>query len=104
MAIKKRLWSPLTRWARANRQAVLKVGKAGGILGAIVAVVGTVTGIWLNLAASQRAIDDQREDRINRAWNLVAVAKAHRESNVGLIEALQNLSKREIDLGRVNLV
>ena len=42
-------------------------------------------------------LENREEDRVNRAWSLVAAAKEV-EGNVGLIEALETLNSREIDL------
>lgn len=65
-------------------------------LGAVAVVGLAFVGFWVDLGARE-------EDRINRAWSLVAAAKEEGAGNVGLIEALQTLNERGIDLSNIRL-
>ncbi|UEM08140.1 pentapeptide repeat-containing protein (plasmid) [Skermanella rosea] len=60
-----------------------------------VAIVIALIGFWMDLQSRE-------EDRINRAWSLVAAAKEV-EGNVGLIEALETLHAREIDMSQLQV-
>jgi uncharacterized protein YjbI with pentapeptide repeats len=45
-------------------------------------------------------LDNREEDRVNRAWSLVAAAKEV-QGNVGLIEALETLNTRNININQL---
>jgi hypothetical protein len=58
-----------------------------------VAIVIALVGFWLDL-------QNREEDRVNRAWSLVAAAKEV-EGNLGLIEALETLNARNIGMSQL---
>jgi hypothetical protein len=62
---------------------------------AAVALVIALVGFWLE-------VQNREEDRVNRAWSLVAAAKEV-QGNVGLIEALEMLNARRIDMSRLEM-
>jgi uncharacterized protein YjbI with pentapeptide repeats len=53
--------------------------------------------------AFDREQNNREQERISRAWSLVADSKAQDQGNLGLNEALQALNRRNIDLGRIQL-
>jgi uncharacterized protein YjbI with pentapeptide repeats len=63
--------------------------------GAVLALIG--------LVAFLLDLQNREEERVNRAWSLVAAAKVEGTGNVGLIEALETLASRGIDLSQVKL-
>jgi len=75
----------------------VKVGVVAGttIIGLLIA--------YLPLIAFYQTQLVQDEDRINRAWTLILSAKTGEGGNVGLVNALEALRKRKIDLGVVAL-
>jgi uncharacterized protein YjbI with pentapeptide repeats len=62
---------------------------------AAVAIVIALIGFWLDL-------QNREEDRVNRAWSLVATAKEV-QGNVGLIEALETLNSRSINMSQLQV-
>lgn len=79
-------------------------------LAGVIAFIAALAGVWYTYAALrltnvafQEERNDREEDRINRAWALVAAAKSEGAGNVGLIQALQTLASRKIDLTDVRL-
>jgi uncharacterized protein YjbI with pentapeptide repeats len=72
------------------------------ISGIVVSVIGVVVA-WLPLLDFYQSQYVHDEDRINRAWTLIASAKAEHSGNLGLINALEALHQRRIDLSAVKL-
>jgi hypothetical protein len=70
--------------------------------GIIVSLVGVVVA-WLPLLELYETQNVHDEDRINRAWMLIASAKAAHSGNLGLINALEALHQRQIDLSAIDL-
>jgi uncharacterized protein YjbI with pentapeptide repeats len=60
---------------------------------AALAIIIALAGFWFDL-------QNREEDRVNRAWSLVAAAKEV-EGNLGLIEALETLNARKIDMSQL---
>jgi hypothetical protein len=74
----------------------LKRPNLGGILCAVAA-------LGLTLWSLQEERLAREEDRINRAWSLVAAAKVDGAGNIGQIDALETLATRRTDLSRIKL-
>jgi hypothetical protein len=68
------------------------------ITGGVFALSG-ITGV----VALALDIENREEDRINRAWTLIAAAKADSTGNIGLRDALETLNSRRISLGRIQV-
>jgi hypothetical protein len=60
---------------------------------AALAIIIALAGFWFDL-------QNREEDRVNRAWSLVAAAKEV-QGNVGLIEALETLNARNISMNQL---
>jgi hypothetical protein len=73
-----------------------------GVGGAVLALIGLVAFL-LDLENRREERVNREEDRINRAWSLVAAAKVEGTGNVGLIEALETLASRGINLSQIKL-
>jgi hypothetical protein len=67
------------------------------------AVLLTNDGLEIANTALEEERDDRDEDRINRAWSLIAAAKTEDTGNMGLIQAVETLVARGIDLREIRL-
>lgn len=65
-------------------------------IGAVAAVIIAFIGFGIEF-------DAREEDRINRAWSLVASAGEEGAGNVGLVHALETLNSRGITMAHVHL-
>jgi hypothetical protein len=83
-------------WWRSVWVLTLEIG------GAVLIPVGVIA-LLNDLEGRREERDDREEDRINRAWSLVAAAKVEGTGNVGLIEALETLASRGINLSQAKL-
>lgn len=76
-------------WWRGVWVLILEVG------GAVLIPIGVVAFVL--------ELGNREEDRINRAWSLIAAAKVEGTGNVGLIEAMETLARRGTDLALIKL-
>ena len=66
--------------------------------GGLLALIGTLIGVWLNYQAFSAEQEARKEDRDHRAWSLIAVARdGDLGGNRGLIQALEYLNGRSDD-------
>jgi uncharacterized protein YjbI with pentapeptide repeats len=86
-------------WLRTAAE-VLGAGAAGA---AVVGVWFTYDAVRLTNLSIEVANTALEEDRVNRAWALVAAAKSEGTGNLGLVQAIETLASRGIDLNVVKL-
>jgi hypothetical protein len=84
------------RGASRRVHSWVKAAEPWGILCAVAA-------LGLTLWSLQEERLAREEDRINRAWSLVAAAKVDGAGNIGQIDALETLATRRTDLSRIKL-
>src|SRR5689334_15002368 len=71
-------------------------------IGALLGVIATATGIWYSYDAFQRSRISEEKDTTNRAWTLVGSAANQKDGgNVGLLNALELLAERRVNLGQL---
>jgi hypothetical protein len=86
----------------ATARFLIEAIAALAILIGIAAAVMTAIQLQIDLEEREEDRSNREEDRINNAWSLVASA-VQVQGNVGLIEALQSLNARHIDMSRLQM-
>jgi hypothetical protein len=107
----RRTWSRSGR-RRCGRRREAKVGflrialeglAAMAALAAVVGVWFTYDAVRLTNLSIELANTALEEDRVNRAWALIAAAKSEGTGNLGLVQAVETLASRGIDLNALRL-
>jgi uncharacterized protein YjbI with pentapeptide repeats len=92
-------------WLSSRPSFLLQQSATARFFTELIAVAAILTGIIAAILTAfqfQMELENREEDRVNRAWSLIAAAKQV-QGNVGLIEALETLNARQIDMSRLEL-
>jgi uncharacterized protein YjbI with pentapeptide repeats len=92
-------------WLLSRPSALLHQSATMRFLAEFIAGMAILVGIAAAILTAfqfQLELENREEDRVNRAWSLVAAAKEV-QGNVGLIEALETLNVRGIDMSRLEI-
>jgi hypothetical protein len=92
-------------WLSSRPSALFHRSATARLLLEVIAGLAILVGIAAAILTAfqfQLELENREEDRVNRAWSLVAAAKEV-QGNIGLIEALETLNARRIDMSRLEM-
>jgi Pentapeptide repeats (8 copies) len=92
-------------WLSSRPSALFHRSATARLLLEVIAGLAILVGIAAAILTAfqfRLELENREEDRVNRAWSLVAAAKEV-QGNIGLIEALETLNARRIDMSRLEM-
>jgi hypothetical protein len=92
-------------WLSSRPSALFHRSATARLLLEVIAGLAILVGIAAAILTAfqfQLELENREEDRVNRAWSLIAAAKEV-QGNIGLIEALETLNARRIDMSRLEM-